>query len=250
VPSILLFIQSRNDKNARTLLILIKVPNRCNVLTGTFKTLLYHESLISKTLKMKGHKEILRKLCHILFGVLIVAGLRIIEQSIFIRLLLILFLFLILVTIVNLKYEIKLLDKIGKESEKKFPLKGAIFFLVSTALVILLFPRDIALAAIIVLTFGDSVSYMAGFFGAKYKVNPFRKWKSLFGTFCGMVVAFLFAIIVIDPLSAAIGAFFGMIAEAISIKLGETDADDNLVVPLAAATAIYFLNRINLAPFL
>ena len=199
---------------------------------------------------MNDHKEILRKLCHILFGVLIVAGLQTIEQSIFIRLLLVIFLFLILITIVNLKYKIKILDKIRKENEKQFPLKGAIFFLVSTAIVVLLFPRDIALASILVLTFGDSVSYFAGFFGAKYKINPFRKWKSLFGTFCSMVVAFLFAIIVIDPLSAAIGAFFGMIAEAISIKLGENDADDNLVVPLAAATAMYFLSRINLAPFM
>ncbi|MCX6741786.1 MAG: hypothetical protein NTX24_01255 [Candidatus Pacearchaeota archaeon] len=199
---------------------------------------------------MNDNKEILRKLIHILFGLLIVAGLQTIEQSIFIRLLLVLFLFTVFITVVNLRYKIKILEKVGKDSEKKFPLKGAIFFLVGAAIVILLFPRDVAMASILVLTFGDSVSYLAGFFGAKYKINPFRKWKSLFGTFCGMVVAFLFAIIVIDPLSAAVGAFFGMVAEAISIKLGETDADDNLVVPLAAATAMYFLNKINWAVFI
>jgi dolichol kinase len=199
---------------------------------------------------MDDNKEILRKMCHILFGLLIVAGLQTIEQGIFIRLLLVLFLFTVFITIVNLKYKIKILEKVGKETEKKFPLKGAIFFLVGAVIVILLFPRDVALAAILVLTFGDAVSYLAGFFGAKYKINPFRKWKSLFGTFCGMVVAFLFAIIVIDPLSAAVGAFFGMAAEAISIKLGESDADDNLIMPLAAATAMYFLNRIDITPFL
>jgi phytol kinase len=199
---------------------------------------------------MNQNNDIPRKLGHILFGLLLVLGIQTLEMGILLRLLLVLFLFTVFITIINLKYKIKGLEKISKENEKKFPLKGAIFFIVGATIVLLLFPRDIALAAILVLTFGDSVSSLAGFFGAKYHINPFRRWKSIFGTFCGMVVAFLFALIVIDPLSAAVGAFFGMAAEALSIKLGETDADDNFVVPLAAATAMYFLNKISLVAFI
>lgn len=198
---------------------------------------------------MNENKELLRKLIHLLFGLLIVAGLQTIEQSLFMHILLVLFLSTILLTVINIVYKIKLLQFISKENEKNFPLKGAVSFLVGVTIVILLFPRDIALASILILAFGDSVSYLAGFFGKKYNINPFRKWKSIFGTFCSMVVAFLFALIVIDPLSAAIGAFFGMAAETISIKLGETDADDNLIIPLAAGTAMYFLTRVNLASF-
>ena len=156
---------------------------------------------------MKDNGYIIRKVGHILFGLLIVIGIITIEKSIFIKLLLVLFLFTVFLTMIHVKYRIKSLEKIAKENEKRFPLKGMIFFIVGVAIVILIFSRNIALAAIFVLTFGDLVSSLAGFFGTKYKINPFRKWKSIFGTFCGMVVAFLFALIFVDPLICSSGCF-------------------------------------------
>jgi dolichol kinase len=41
-----------------------------------------------------------------------------------------------------------------------------------------------------------------------------------------------------------VGSFFGMLAESLTIKLGESDADDNLIMPLIAATAMYLLSKI------
>jgi dolichol kinase len=153
-------------------------------------------------------------------------------------------LILAIFSLLHLKFKLKPLEKFAREQEMRFPLKGPIFFVVGSALVLLIFQKNVALASIAILTFGDSTSTLAGFIGTKYKINPFRKFKSVFGTFCGFVVAFIFALLFISPLLALIGSFFGMLSEAVSIKLGETDADDNLVVPLAAGTAMYFLSRV------
>ena len=47
-----------------------------------------------------------------------------------------------------------------KEMRKKFPGKGMIFYFVGVLLVMQLFEKDIALASIMILAFGDSVSHM------------------------------------------------------------------------------------------
>jgi dolichol kinase len=193
---------------------------------------------------MNGKQEILRKIFHIVFGILILMGFNYLEWDIFIRVLFVLFLLVILLTLINIKYKFSIIKFFTKDNEEKFPLKGILFFIVGSALVIYIFNKDIALASIAILAFGDSVSSMASVFGKKYNLNPFRRYKSLFGTFAGMIVAFLFALIFIDPLSAAVGSFFGMMSECIAIKLGESDADDNLIVPLVAATAMYLLAKI------
>lgn len=192
---------------------------------------------------MNNHHEILRKLIHILFGILILLGFKFLEWGIFIRILFILSLIIVLFTILHTRYKIKAIEFFSKENEK-FPLKGVLFFIVGSVLVMYIFNKDIALASITILTFGDSISCLASYFGSRYKVNPFRRYKSLFGSICGFVVAFLFCLMFIDPISALVGSFFGILSESLAIKLGESDADDNLIMPLAAATAMYLLPRI------
>jgi dolichol kinase len=188
--------------------------------------------------------EIVRKILHIVFGILILVLAILFEKGVFIRILFILLLLCILLTLLHLRYNLKPIAWISKEEEKRFPLKGLLFFIAGAGIAILIFNRDIALASITILTFGDSVCSLANQFGVRYKINPFKKFKSLFGTGCGIVIAFLFALIFIDPLSALVGSFFGMIVEAVSIKLGESDADDNIIIPLAAGTAMYMLSRL------
>ncbi len=193
---------------------------------------------------MKNHKEIIRKIFHIVFGIAIILGFQFLEWGIFIRLLFILSLAVVFLTLLHLKYKIKIIEYFSREEERKFPLKGLLFFIVGCALVMYIFSKDIALASISVLTFGDSVSCLASYFGSRYKLNPFRRYKSVFGTICGFVVAFIFTLPFIDPLSALVGSFFGMLAESLTIKLGESDADDNLIMPLVAAVAMYLLAKI------
>jgi dolichol kinase len=193
---------------------------------------------------MNNTKEIIRKIIHIVFGIVLIAGFYFLEWGIFIRLLFILSLVVVLLTLLHLKFKIKAIEFFSKEEEKKFPLKGLLFFIVGSVLVMYLFDKNIALASIVILTFGDSVSCLASYFGSRYNQNPFRKYKSLLGSLCGFVVSFFFCLIFIDPLSALVGSFFGILAESLTIKLGETDADDNLIMPLVAGAAMYLLSKI------
>jgi dolichol kinase len=52
--------------------------------------------------------------------------------------------------------------------------------------------------------------------------------------------------IFVDPIYAIIAAVFGMTAEAISIKLGEEEADDNFIIPLVAGTAVFLARFIGI----
>lgn len=187
--------------------------------------------------------EIGRQLIHIFVGILIISMLLIINKPIVLTILFIFFLIAIILSILSTKLKIPFLSKtlsnFERDHNKQFPGKGFIFFLAGSMLVIKLFSQDIALISLVVLTFGDSVSTLAGFFGGQYKRNPFNKYKSIYGTILGILVAFLIGMLFVNPIESFIASFFGMLAEAVSIKLGEQEADDNLIVPLAAGTALY-----------
>lgn len=187
--------------------------------------------------------EIGRQLIHIFVGLIIICMLLLVEKQIILTILLIFFLLSVILSILSIYLKIPLISNIlsnfEREHNKTFPGKGFVFFLAGTMLVIKIFSQDTALVSLVVLTFGDSVSTLAGFFGGQYKRDPFNKYKSIYGTILGILVAFLIGMIFVNPIESFIASFFGMIAEAISIKLGEQEADDNLIVPLAAGTALY-----------
>lgn len=187
--------------------------------------------------------EIGRQLIHIGVGLFVILIYFLTNKPLALTILFILFLIALLFSILSIYLKIpfihKLLDKFERERHKNFPGKGFIFFLVGAMLVIKLFSQDIAMVSLVVLTFGDSVSTLAGFFGGKYKRNPFNRYKSIYGTALGILIAFLIGMIFVNPVESFIASFFGMLAEAVSINLGEQEADDNLIVPLAAGTALY-----------
>lgn len=191
----------------------------------------------------KENLEIGRQLIHIFIGILIISILLLIDKPIVLTILLVFFLLAIILSILSIYFKIPFLTGILSDFErdhnKQFPGKGFIFFLAGAMLVIKIFSQDIALISLVVLTFGDSVSTLAGFFGGQYKRDPFNKYKSIYGTLLGILVAFLIGMLFVNPIESFIASFFGMLAEAISIKLGEQEADDNLIVPLAAGTALY-----------
>ncbi len=125
-----------------------------------------------------------------------------------------------------------------KPDEVSFPGKGFIFFFAGCLLAVKLFPLDIALASIAVLTFGDPIANMAR---KVYKGKKSRLFKNLAGSFVGLVVSFFAALVFVSPVYAGIAAIVGMLAESIYIKLGQGNADDNIIIPLAAGTALYVL---------
>ena len=63
-----------------------------------------------------------------------------------------------------------------KKGLKEFPGKGIIFYLIGSYLALLLFSKDIAMASIMILALGDSVSHLYGLHFGKIK-QPFSKTK-------------------------------------------------------------------------
>lgn len=189
--------------------------------------------------------ELGRQILHIIIGIIIILSLLFVEKQIVLIVLFIIFLLSVLLSLLSLKIKVPAISFLLRNFEKnirksKLPAKGFIFFIAGTLLTIKLFPQNIALAALAVLIFGDSISTIMGHHGQKYNTKPFNKLKSFCGTLCGFIISFLIALFFITPIFAFVAAAFGMLVEAISIKLGE-EADDNLVVPLAAGTACYIL---------
>ena len=112
-----------------------------------------------------------------------------------------------------------------------------IFFFIGALLVIKLFDKDIAVASLMVLTFGDSISHLFGErFGSTKNIFNGHSKKLLEGTFAGAVAGFLGAVFFIPIPEAFLGSFGAMIAEVIKIDLNDHTLDDNVVVPLIAGT--------------
>ena len=103
-----------------------------------------------------------------------------------------------------------------------------IYFALGIALSLLIFPESISYVAITTLTLGDGGAHI---FGMKYGRTklPFNKGKNLEGTFFGVILAFLCAMIFVDPLKALIAVSFGMLIEGLPIPI-----NDNFSIPLAS----------------
>ena len=129
-----------------------------------------------------------------------------------------------------------------EENKKKFPGRGLIYFFVGSLLVLQLFDKDIAMASIMVLGFGDSVSHIIG--------EKFGQWKNIFnmnsnklleGTLAGTFAGFLGAVLFVPIPEAVLGSAVAMIAEVVKIDLNDNTIDDNLVVPLVAGTVMFLV---------
>lgn len=126
---------------------------------------------------------------------------------------------------------------------EKFPGKGAMLFTLGCVIPLFLFSRDIALASIMILTFGDGVSHLVGRTWGKRNI-PFSQKKRIEGSIAGMGAAFLAALFFVRPLEALLASFVAMTVEAIEIRFFQYDIDDNITVPLVAALVIFLLRRI------
>lgn len=131
-----------------------------------------------------------------------------------------------------------------EEQRKVFPGRGLLFFFIGVLLVMKLFEKDIALAAIMVLALGDSVSHLVGE-GLGETRNIFngksRKW--LEGTIAGTGAGFLGAIFFVGFLPAFLGSLGAMITEVWEFEMNGKLIDDNLIVPLVAGTVMFLAGR-------
>jgi len=118
------------------------------------------------------------------------------------------------------------------EYDQNMPYGGPLYFGLGIILVVLLFRYPIACASIAILTVGDSIAAIVGALFGKTHLQINYK-KSLEGSLAGFVSAFFVAMFYVPPAVAAVGAFVGMVFEALSTRV-----NDNLTIPISAALAM------------
>jgi len=187
--------------------------------------------------------ELGRKIVHMLIG--IVALLLLINNIITPLIIFIILIIGTLCSLLSLKYRIPIisffLDNFERPEEKnKLPGKGIILAVVGSLLALQLFERNIALASITILTFADPISHLIGKLFGKTK-SFLDKTKNIEGHIAGALISSLFAMFFVHPALAFAGALSAMLFEAIIIEIQKIKLDDNLIIPLAAGTAMFLI---------
>lgn len=132
-----------------------------------------------------------------------------------------------------------LLDSFEREQERyRFPGRGALFLLAGVLLAVALFEKHVALAAVLVVTVGDSITHIVGrYLGSRS--NPLNEKKDMEGFIAGTLACFLVTLLVL-PLSAAmVVAVSAMLFESLDHRLDNKLIDDNLTVPLVVGATYY-----------
>jgi len=146
--------------------------------------------------------------------------------------------------------------RVGEESR----LSGSSYYLIGCTISAIVFPKEIALLAILYLAFGDPVASLVGLlFGKRRKNSPLKDFypKSLEGSIACFLVCFLLTVFVSFVLSrtkelnlgerlafAGLGGLAGSIGELIPFH-----TDDNLALPLVSGALLWLSASIfNLIP--
>ena len=122
-----------------------------------------------------------------------------------------------------------------KKDMKEMPMKGTIFGLMGVLLAIVIFPKNIALASITILTLGDSIGPLIGQFG-KIK-HPLNSKKYFEGLFAGIIFSFAGAIIFVPWIHALTASIIAMLAESFD-EIKGMPINDNIIVPLVAGIVL------------
>lgn len=187
--------------------------------------------------------EFNRQLFHMLLGVILVFLLKygFVNKNI----ILVLILAGIILSFLSRKIKIPIISSLlqkfeRKKAMQKFPGKGVIFYFIGIYLSLLLFPKEVAMASIMVLALGDSVSHLYGLHYGKMK-HPLSEKKFLEGTIAGFIAGFLGALIFLPWPEAFFASLAAMVVEAIEIKIGAEQIDDNLIIPVIAGGVVWLV---------
>lgn len=188
--------------------------------------------------------ELRREIFHILVGILFIfIALFLPYGQLF---LFGIFILGILLSFASSRYKIPIFSEFlcifERECNKNFPGKGVIYFFLGSLLALRIFDINIALAAIMILTFSDPVSHFIGSNFGKLK-SPLNRRKNIEGTIAGVIVGSIFASFFVNPLVALVGNLAAMVFELAGIQLANNEVDDNLLIPLVAGTTIFLFLR-------
>ncbi|MFC1801369.1 diacylglycerol/polyprenol kinase family protein [Nanoarchaeota archaeon] len=129
-----------------------------------------------------------------------------------------------------------------KNNLEKYPGMGSLLFLLSAVIVVGLFPKEIAMAGLVILAFGDSIPVLFGGYGRiQYFHNKKKTWE---GILMGIVLSALAARLFVAWYEAWIAAAVVMLIEGFDLKIFGWKLDDNLMIPILAGLIIYLLRII------
>jgi len=190
--------------------------------------------------QIKTNLELRRQIAHALSGIALIflVKLGIITPAILLAILVMGTVIVLLVKNFHIPVitgALKLFER-GKDL-KIFPGKGAFFFILGSLLSLLLFERQIALAAIAIMAVGDAVTTVIGIYYGRFK-NPFNPEKHLEGTMLAIIISTLAAFTFVDFHLAFFGAVVGIAAESLAVKFIDRVIDDNLLIPLVAGVVM------------
>ncbi len=189
--------------------------------------------------------EVSRKILHIICGLLIILS---IQFELLTPLILFeVFILLLCISLLSRKVWIPIWNFLirkfeRKEWKKSFPGRGLIYFVAGAVISLYLFPRNLALASIMIATFGDSSSCIFGILYRKITNKNHHK-KLIFGTVGGFFAGLIGASFYIALPEAALASAAGLLAEFVEMDLNKSPLDDNIAVPLASATAVLILRK-------
>ena len=137
----------------------------------------------------------------------------------------------------------------GREKEiKKYPLKGALFFLLGGILSYIIFEPEVAVFAILTLIVGDTTAALYGIYFGKIK-SPINPKKHIDATFVGVFANTFFALVILPFafwqvfLASLIGLFSESIMPFDKVEGGIIGFffDDNIFIPLIVGLSLFFL---------
>lgn len=187
--------------------------------------------------------EVKRQLFHLSYGCFIVFATLFFSRFIVGGFLTLLLFVGGILTLIHKKNRIGFIDLVLQHVERPrdmdvFPAKGAFFYTFGAAMTLLIFPENIALASILILAIGDSVSHLAGRMIRKRRQNPNVK-KLVEGTIVGVLLSSVATAFFVDPLFGFISATVAMVIEFLERVLARVD--DNFYIPLISAIVLFVL---------
>jgi dolichol kinase len=113
---------------------------------------------------------------------------------------------------------------------------GASHVMIAVTLCILLYQREVAVAAMLFLTVSDALASLVG----RALARPGQSGKSIAGSAAFLASASLLAIMCLPgrPLAALAGAVAATVAEAVPVRVGRVHVDDNLTVPIVSGAVM------------
>jgi len=200
------------------------------------KLIEWFEAKVNDTLELR------RQAAHLILGTVIVILIKL--QLISVQILFIITFFGGILVLFARKIRLPIIHKLLEFFERphhmaKFPGRGSFFLVLGSALAVLIFEKNIAMASIMIMAVGDSVTNIVGrHFGSIQ--NPFNSKKNLEGTGFAIITSALAAFYFVPFLPALIASTLAMVVESIDLgwKRFNIDIDDNVTIPLVAGVVM------------